>query len=99
VPDSFGGPPIGILHLMPVLPAAYDEESWMRWVLEQIEMVERHEMLEFFRVDGDQPYFPAHGPGQNPYAIRLTTTRERAHAEAMPWHGGAPRDEHFSASS
>lgn len=95
VPESFGRGTVDILHLMPVLPAAYDEESWARWILEQIEMVERHEMLEFFRVDGQQPYFPAHGPGQNPYAMRLITTPDRAHAEATPWYGGAASDPHF----
>jgi hypothetical protein len=30
-----------------------------------------------------------------PYAIIETQTREQAHAAALPWNGGAPRDPHF----
>jgi hypothetical protein len=95
VSDSFGNGTVGVLHLMPVLPAAYDEESWIRWILEQILLVEQHEALEFFRVDGEQPYFPEHGPGRNPYSIAQIKTPEQAQTPATPWSGGAPRDEHF----
>lgn len=96
VPDSFGNGTVSVLHLMPVLPAAYDEESWIRWILEQILLVEQHEALEFFRIDGDQHYFPEHGPGRNPYSIAQIKTKEQAYAAAVPWSGGQPRDEHFT---
>jgi hypothetical protein len=95
VPNSFGPDPIGILHLMPVNPAAYDEEAWIGWILEQIEMVEKHEMLEFYRVDGDQPFMPTHSPGRNPYSVFRVRSREEAHAPATPWSGGPPVDPHF----
>lgn len=87
--------PIGVLHLMPVPGAAYDEATWRRWIFDQILLVEKHEALEFFRVDGDQPFFPNHDPGKDPYAIVETQSRDEAHAPAEPWFGGAPRDQHF----
>ena len=49
-------------HYMPVPPAAFDERSWRRWLLEQFLLVERHETCEFFQVGGVRPYAPSHGP-------------------------------------
>src|SRR6478609_8000943 len=91
VADSFGNGPTNVLHLMPVPPAAYDEETWQRWILDQILLVEQHEALEFFEIDGTKPYFPEHGPGRDPYAIAQVKTPEQAHAAAIPWSGGAPQ--------
>jgi len=56
-------------HYMIVPPAAFDERSWCRWLLEQILLVERHEACEFFLIDGHRPYAPNHGPGNDPYTI------------------------------
>lgn len=56
-------------HYMPVPPAAYDERSWRRWLLEQLFLVERHEACEFFVIDGERPYGPHHGPGNDPYIV------------------------------
>jgi hypothetical protein len=56
-------------HYMPVPPAAYDERSWRRWLFEQCLLVERHEPCEFFRIDGEGPYAPHHGPGNDPYIV------------------------------
>lgn len=85
---------VDILHLMPVIPAAYDEETWTRWVLDQILLVERHEALEFFKVDGEAPFFPEHGPGRDPYTVAQIKSREQAHSPATPWSGG-PAAPHF----
>jgi hypothetical protein len=85
------------VHLMPVLPCAYDEESWLYWIFEQVEMVEHHEAMEFFCVDGEQPYFPEHGPGRNPYRLCKIKSREQVEDPAIPWTGGPPQDEHFAA--
>lgn len=63
-----------INHYMPVPPAAYDERSWRRWLLDQCLLVERHEACEFFTIDGDKPYAPSHGPGNDPYLIREVGT-------------------------
>ena len=31
--------------------------------------VERHEACEFFQIDGERPYAPHHGPGNDPYIV------------------------------
>lgn len=81
-------------HYMPVPPAAYNKQSWRRWLLEQIILVERHEACEFFvlEYEGDfikrdgsrsdryreRPYAPHHGPGNDPYIIFEVGTDEEA---------------------
>lgn len=91
---------VGVLHLMPVLPAAYDEDSWIAWVLEQILLVEQHEALEFFQIDGEAPFFPGHAPGRNPYGVSrvinaLPKDHDTAYAPAALWYGGPATDPHF----
>lgn len=61
-------------HYMPVPAATYDRRSWRRWLLEQLLLVEQHETCEFFTIDGEHPYAPSHGPGNNPYLIREVGT-------------------------
>lgn len=56
-------------HYFPVPPAAYNERSWQRWLLDQVLLVERHECMEFFKIDGVRPYAPHHGPGNDPYTV------------------------------
>ena len=63
------GEAYGVHHLLPVPPAAYDERSWRRWLFEQFLLVERHEAMEFFKIDGVRPYAPHHGPGNDPYIV------------------------------
>ena len=53
-----------VAHDMPVPPAAYNEQSWRRWLLEQLLLVERHECCEFFKIDGKRPFAPHHGSGE-----------------------------------
>lgn len=65
-------------HYMPVPPAAYNEQSWRRWLLEQFMLVERHECCEFFLIDGKRPYAPHHGPGNDPYVVFERGTDEEA---------------------
>ena len=65
-------------HYMPVPPAAYNEQSWRRWLFEQILLVERHECCEFFKIDGLRPYAPHHGPGNDPYVVFERGTDEEA---------------------
>jgi len=60
---------IRVSHYFPVPPAAYDERSWRRWLFERLLEVERHEAAEFFKIDGERPYAPHHGPGNDPYII------------------------------
>jgi hypothetical protein len=58
-----------VVHYFPVLPAAFDRRSWQRWLLDRFLDVERHEACEFFTIDGEKPYAPHHGPGNDPYII------------------------------
>lgn len=58
-----------VWHYMPVPPAAYDERSWRRWLLDRLLLIERHEACEFFQIDGERPYAPHHGPGNDPYIV------------------------------
>lgn len=57
-------------HYMIVPAASYDERSWRRWLFEQVHLVELHEAMEFFEIDGEKPYAPSHGFGQDPYLVR-----------------------------
>lgn len=61
--------PKGVVHYMLIPPAAYNRQSWQRWLLEQVLLVEQHEACEFFTVDGAKPFAPRHGPGNDPYTI------------------------------
>jgi hypothetical protein len=56
-------------HYMPVPPAAFNRQSWQRWLFEQCLLVERHECCEFFKIKGKRPYAPHHGPGNDPYIV------------------------------
>jgi hypothetical protein len=70
VPDSYHPEQIfNVVHYMIVPPAAYNERSWCRWLLDQILLVEQHEACEFFLIDEHRPYAPNHGPGNNCYTI------------------------------
>ena len=59
-------------HWMAVPPTSWERHAWIRWILDQILLVEQHEAMEFYRINGYAPYFPAHGPGKDPYEISLT---------------------------
>lgn len=65
-----------VAHLFIVPAAAYDRRSWQRWLFEQFHLVELHECMEFFEIDGTKPYAPSHGPGNDPYLIREVGTDE-----------------------
>jgi hypothetical protein len=70
---------IHVAHFMIVPAASYNEESWRRWLFDQILLVEQHEAMEFFKVYGVKPFAPLHGEGQDPYRIaELTTAEDRA---------------------
>lgn len=58
-----------VVHYFPVPPAAFNRQSWQRWIFERLLEVERHEAAEFFQIDGQRPYAPHHGPGNDPYII------------------------------
>jgi hypothetical protein len=79
VPDSYHPEQtMRVAHYMIVPPAAYDEQSWTRWLLDQILLVEQHEACEFFQINGHRPFAPNHGPGRNCYSIFEQGTKEDA---------------------
>lgn len=68
--------PIAVRHLFIVPAAAFDMRSWRRWLFERYRDVESHECAEFFQIEGERPYAPSHGFGQDPYLIREVGTDE-----------------------
>jgi|HubBroStandDraft_2_1064218.scaffolds.fasta_scaffold12010_3 hypothetical protein len=74
---------ISVNHYFIVPAAAYNEQSWRRWLFDQIGLVELHERMEFFRLraaDGTEsrPLAPNHGPGWDPYLVtELATDADR----------------------
>jgi hypothetical protein len=75
-------------HYMPVPPAAYNQRSWVNWLFECLLSVEKHECMEFFRIDGQPVHPPAHGPGNDPYLVLTygddTDRRTRFTGEVNP---------------
>jgi hypothetical protein len=56
-------------HWFPVPTATYNERTWRRWIFERCRGVENHELGEWFRIDGERPFAPLHGPGEDPYTV------------------------------
>ena len=61
--------PYTVTHYLWVPPESYDRHAWARWLLEAILMVERHEALENFAINGERLFAPGHGGGHSPYYI------------------------------
>lgn len=59
-----------VVHYFVVPAATYDRRSWRRWLFERIRDVHTHEAMENFEVDGERPFAPSHGPGNDPYMVR-----------------------------
>lgn len=68
--------PIRVRHLFPVPPAAYNRASWQHWLFDQLLLVERHECMEWYTIDGVKPFAPNHGFGEDPYIVHDPTTDE-----------------------
>jgi hypothetical protein len=81
VADSRGGAIQRINNHFPVPIATYNFKSWRRWIFERCRQVEDHELGEWFRVDGDRPFAPLHGPGCDPYMIREVSTDEETRTD------------------
>ncbi len=67
-------------HYFPVPAATYNGGSWLRWLLDCVLLVERHEACEWFRlgeaVTAERPFARTHGPGENPYVVKELATDE-----------------------
>jgi hypothetical protein len=72
-----------VWHYFPVPAAAYNRQSWQRWLFERLHEVSKHEDMEWFRIVADdgterRPLAPNHGPGWDPYLItELATDTDR----------------------
>lgn len=79
VPNSYASEQRFVVnHYMIVPDASYNVRSWRRWLFEQVLLVERHEAMEFFKIDESRPFAPNHGPGNDPYFIFELGTVEDA---------------------
>lgn len=63
-----------VAHYFPVPAAAYDYRSWRRWLFNQLNSISLHEDMEHFTIDGEKPFAPSHGPGNDPYLVREVGT-------------------------
>ncbi len=70
-----------VRHFFPVPVATYNKKSWRRWIFECCRKVEDHELGEWFLVEGERPFAPLHGPGNNPYDVREVSTEEEARTD------------------
>lgn len=61
--------PFTVSHFFPVPEATYNRNTWRRWIFERCRGVENHELGEWFRIDGERPFQPLHGPGEDPYTV------------------------------
>jgi hypothetical protein len=58
-----------VAHFHPVPITTYNEKSWRRWVFEQCRRTMNHELGEALRFNGERPFRPLHGPGEDPYTV------------------------------
>jgi hypothetical protein len=79
-PDTYNpSEPRPVYHYFPVPAAAYNRQSWQRWLFERLHEVSKHEDMEWFRLVADdgtehRPLAPNHGPGWDPYLITELAT-------------------------
>lgn len=74
-PDTYNPADIiAVNHYFAVPPSTFDRDSWMRWLLDRLGDVDRHERMEDFVVAGERPFAPNHGPGRNPYVVHEYAT-------------------------
>lgn len=74
-------------HSRPIPFATYNEATWREWLFQQCILVETHELGEWFRIDGQRPFPPMHGPGEDPYSIHMS----RPEVDALTRQDGTVR--------
>jgi hypothetical protein len=65
---------IRVNHYFPVPPATFTQQSWTRWLFDQLGKVDDHERMEDFVISGSRPYAPVHKPGHDPYIVHELST-------------------------
>lgn len=71
---SDDAPDYSVNHYKIVPAATFNRAAWKRWLLDMCSEVELHESAEFVDFDGERPFAPTHGPGDNPYTIKEYAT-------------------------
>lgn len=79
---------IQVSHWFPVPAATYDRREWEIWLFDRCMDVERHEMMEFFKIQGTPPFAPNHARGRNPYRVHVLGTEKDVHR--VPGQDRAP---------
>lgn len=89
--DSINLGDILVTHMVAIPAVGFVGEwptaLWRRWLLDTFVGIETHEACEFFALDGERPYWPAHGTVQepgNPYRVPVQED-ERAAAARSPF--------------
>lgn len=59
----------GVVHYFIVPAATYNRDAWNEWLFFRFRDVETHEAGENYIIDGERPFAPTHGPGENPYVV------------------------------
>lgn len=80
--------PLTVRHFFPIPDSTYNEKTWRRWIFECCRGVETHELGEWFVVNGERPFAPLHGPGENPYLVH----EYRPEIDARTVQDGSIRD-------
>jgi hypothetical protein len=73
--------PFTVIHFFPIPTTTWNFKSWRRWIFECCRRVEDHELGEWFLVDGERPFAPLHGPGNDPYTVRELSTDEETRTD------------------
>ena len=63
------GVPYTVTHYLWVPPESYDRAGWQRWLLDQVLLVDRHELMEGFMIGKRHVFAPGHGGGHSPYHV------------------------------
>lgn len=69
------GVTVFLIHDFEVPARVLDDLSWQRWVIEAIMLALRHEVMEEFRVAGEQVFFPAHSSTSDMYETKHVVHR------------------------
>ncbi len=60
-------PHLDLTHTFPIPADFRTDSNWARWIFDRILDVERHESMEWFKVNGVRALAPDHSPGADFY--------------------------------
>jgi hypothetical protein len=77
-----------VTHCHPVPCTTYNEATWKRWIFDQCVRSMNHELGESLKFDGNRPFAPMHGPGEDPYTVH----EYRPEIDFLTTQSGAKRE-------